>query len=115
MHHTPLNHLTDEEFLRHAHQAHDSLTTTDVEIEFMQRFENLLQRDDEITPLREAIDKSELAFDDVETVFDTLAEFNVTTPDELRQKLERADKFYDIANDSGDVFSRLNDLVNTTR
>ena len=114
MHYTPLNHLTNEEFLRHAQSAHDSLTTTDVEIEFMQRFAALL--DDEIAnaPLMQALDDAGIDISELKEIVATLEEFHVSTPDELRTKLERAHKFYDIANDSGDVFSRLNDLVNTT-
>ena len=44
-------------------------------------------------------------------MFDVLTEFNCDTPATLREKLERADKFYDIASDADDIFTRLADLA----
>ena len=43
-----------------------------------------------------------------------LGEAGIDSPGTLKEKLKRADQFYDIATDAGDVFSRLNTLVAET-
>ena len=89
--------LSDAELVRHAEAVRDPLTTTDLEIELCSR----LVRTGELEALRDLADAL-----DLETPDDS--------PADLRSKLERSDKFYDIASDAGDVISRLNDLINAT-
>jgi hypothetical protein len=62
----------------------------------------------------EAIEKSDFALDDLAQLFAVLEEFNANDLKTLRQKLERADKWYGIAEEAGDLFQRLTDLTNTT-
>jgi len=47
-------------------------------------------------------------------LLEVLSTAGIDTPSALTAKLERADKFYDIANEAGDVISRLNTLITET-
>jgi len=51
---------------------------------------------------------------DIKAIAELLDDHNATGLKVLRQKLERADKFYDIANDAGDVITRINTLITET-
>jgi len=110
MDHTALSRLTDRELLLHADNHRDPLTSTDVEIELANRFANLV----ELTEIDDAITEHGLERGDLRPLLELLNDFNATDLKALRQKLERADKFYDIANDAGDVIARLNTLVTET-
>lgn len=101
----------------------DPLTSTALEIELLKRFERMLdeKRDDEPfddarddEPFDDALEDTFIEHEQLPEVIKVLSEFNAADIAILRQKLERADKFYDIANDAGDVITRLNDLINTT-
>ena len=93
---------------------HDPMTSTAIEDELLERFERLVAERKAAEPLEDAIENSEIVADDVPEMLKVAAEFYCATPADLRAKLERADKFYHIAEDTGDVISRLNDLVNST-
>ena len=106
-----LSRLSDAELVRYAEAVRDPLTTTDLEIELCQR----LAQADDLAPLRDLADALGLETpDDFQALKEVMADFGIDSPATLRAKLERADKFYDIASDAGDVISRLNDLINTT-
>lgn len=104
----------------------DPLTSTDAERELLARLERLLEHrqvvalveeyeinHDEIEALGKALGAG-VGIADLTATVTLLEEFHATEPNTLRAKLERADKFYDIANDAGDVFTRLSDLVDNT-
>ena len=103
--------LSDAELVRHAEAVRDPLTTTDLEIELCNR----LARTDDLEALRDLADALDLEMpDDFQELKEVMADFHIDSPADLRSKLERSDKFYDIASDAGDVISRLNDLINST-
>ena len=103
--------LSDAELVRHAEAVRDPLTTTDLEIELCNR----LADTDDLEALRDLADALGLETpDDFQALKEVMADFDIDNPAALRSKLERSDKFYDIASDAGDVISRLNDLINST-
>jgi len=103
--------LSDAELVRHAEAVRDPLTTTDLEIELCNR----LAGTDDLEALRDLADALGLETpDDFQALKEVMADFGIDNPPALRSKLERSDKFYDIASDAGDVISRLNDLINAT-
>ena len=103
--------LSDAELVRHAEAVRDPLTTTDLEIELCNR----LAGTDDLEALRDLAESLGLETpDDFQALKEVMADFGIDNPAALRSKLERSDKFYDIASDAGDVISRLNDLINAT-
>jgi hypothetical protein len=70
---------------------------------------------DDLEALRDLADALGLETpDDFHALKEVMADFYIDSLAALRSKLERSDKFYDIAIDAGDVISRLNDLINST-
>lgn len=136
-----LNILSNEEFLRHAHNQIDDLTSTDVEREALRRLEaidldllhviqqNELTRTD-LADIVEAFEELDLrntikllkhisescidtgALIELIKLMDASA---ITEPNELKEELELAKKFRAIANDVGDAFTRLTTLVTETQ
>lgn len=102
--------LTDEELLTHAEQTMHALTTSDLERELIKRLQARVDLgDDERIAVLDDVDADDA--DDLRAMFDVLTEFNCDTPAALHEKLERADKFYDIATDADDIFTRLANLA----
>lgn len=112
--------LTDAEFLREARHAQDPMTATEIQLELLHRFERVAER---IARIGEAesllmahsieIDRSE-SVTELAEVLQVLAEHHCIDPTRLRAKLERADEFYDIAQEAGDVFEQLAELARNT-
>lgn len=92
----------------------DPMTSTAAEQELLSRLEGLLDQKREVKPLDDALATSEVLPEEIPAVLSTMSEFSCYDAGDLRAKLERADKFYSIAQEAGDAFSRLNDLVNNT-
>jgi len=118
--------MDDEHLLTAARTELDPLTCTPLETELLDRFERLLEHKqvidlveeheinaDEVDALGQALGAG-VGIGDLTAIVGVLEELNATDEKTLRQKLERANKFYSIASDTGDVISRLNDLINTT-
>jgi len=131
--------LTDSELARHADLAQDPLTTTDLERELLRRFsaqtdaaaELVLITDvlDEfnidhtatadIEQLRDALQfqfdrgdqKNSLA--NVRALLDTLADFDIDSPEALRKQLDRLSKFDQVMQDLADPITTLQTLVTT--
>ena len=110
MDHTALSRLTDRELLLHADNARDLFTTTDIEIELATRFARLVG----LAEIEDAVTNFDIDVADIPAIAEALNDHNATELKVLRQKLERADKFYDIANDAGDVITRINTLITET-
>lgn len=110
MDHTSLSRLGHRELLLHADNRRDPLTSTDIEIELANRFADLI----ELIEIDEALHEFGLERKDLQPLLQLLTDHAATELDVLRQKLQRADAFYDIANDAGDVIARLNTLVTET-
>ena len=107
-----MRNLTNDELLRMVQSDEDPITTTDLERALTTR---LRDAQDEITKLetmRDAFGDYEPT--DIKELLETLSEFNAESQDSLRDKLKRADEFYDIAQDAGDFLERMNNLVKTT-
>lgn len=112
--HTSLSHLTDEELLRHVENERGPLTSTDAEIELVERFTNLLEGPPLPEDLQKALDDTGIEVVDLTEIVTILDEFSAGDAKILREKLKRANDFYDIASDAGDVIERLNTLVSST-
>jgi hypothetical protein len=110
MEQTSLSRLTDRELLLHADNARDPLTSSEIEIELTTRFAHLVG----LAEIEDAVKNAGIDVDDVPAIAEALNDHNATELKVLRQKLERADKFYDIANDAGDVITRINTLITET-
>ncbi len=109
-----LSRLTNEELLRIATAEVDSLTSTPLEVELLKRFGDLLDIANEHDQITSTVDNSGGDPDDLAELVKVLEEFSCLDPKGLRQKLERSDKFYDIATEAGDVVHRLAQLINAT-
>jgi hypothetical protein len=110
MEQTSLSRLTDRELLLHADNARDPLTSSEIEIELAMRFERLVG----LSEIEDAAKNFDIAVDDIPAIAEALNDHNATELKVLRQKLKRADEFYDIARDAGDVIARLNTLATET-
>lgn len=103
--------LTDRELLTHFIATRDSLTTTDLESAMAERFESLLVAQEEREPIDTALDEHGIDDERLAEILKLLDEHYAFNPSVLAEKLERADKFYDVARDAGDVIHRLQDLI----
>lgn len=118
--HTQYRHLTDAEFLSVAEAAQDPLTSTDVQTELLNRFTKLVGSSESLETAADRI--SEQGFDVTEEaglqslidVLQTCRDFDADEPAALRQKLQRAHDFYDIADEAGDLLQRLAELAAKT-
>jgi hypothetical protein len=109
-----LSSLTDDELLRHAHAQFDPITGTDLEQELLKRFAALVDELDGLDPITSAMAEVNLEAPDLKEIFAVLDEFSCTDLKSLRQKLKRADDFYVLADEAGDLFSRLTALQQAT-
>lgn len=92
----------------------DPLASTAAEAELLHRLEMLLDELADRTPLENAMAEASLEYKDIPPILETMVEFSCYDAKDLRQKLERADKFYDIAQEAGDVIDQLNTLIQST-
>jgi hypothetical protein len=106
----------------------DPLVNSPLEAFLIDWIESLVDDGIDYAPLIAAADNAGYEPKDIEALTDALigdvpatvallealTEAGIDTPAALTAKLERADKFYDIAQDAGDVFTRLTQLVETT-
>ncbi len=107
-----MRNLDNRELLRFLESGDDPLTTTDLERELTRRLSDAQDEIDELQVLVKSCGDHDA--DDIRNLLETLSEFNAESQDSLRDKLKRADEFYDIAQDAGDFLERMNNLVKTT-
>lgn len=122
--------LSNEELIRKAHTEINHITSTPLEIELIRRLEELTEWQPVLDVMQQHYDsvKDCADFDDVLTNLDTLSniaampellavfeEHNVDDIKVLREKLERADKFYDLAQEAGEAFTMLAKLAETSQ
>ena len=121
--------MDDEHLLASARAEIDPLTSTALELELLDRFERLLDEASEHKPVADLLEEYEVATDDVKAVIEShpaslkdqaallslLNDQDIHEPDQLKAELELAAKFRALANDAGDFFTRLNDLVTTNQ
>ena len=128
--------LTDEELVRHADLAVNTLTTTDLEAELLVRFQNVVAEnilanaamevleefnvDVSITKGLEQI-RNALQFaidydlDTVRALMDAALEFDINTADGLKPMLEIADQIARVRDDAtSDGIAALNKIFNPT-
>jgi len=133
--------LSDDEFLRYAHNQVNELTSTAVEQELLRRLESLSIEFDsdavqavreleftaeELHAINEALYDTSVAagvkllsaaraadykFDLAAELLAALDQAGVVEPDELRDLLQIPTAFRSLANDAGDVFTRLATLA----
>lgn len=104
--------LTDRELLAQFEATRDPLTTTELEVEIAKRFEKLLDAEEERAPIDEILGNAGIDDAELTELLQACDEHAICTATELRERLKRADAFYDIASDAGDVLHRLQDLIN---
>ena len=121
--------MDDEHLLASARAEIDPLTSTALELELLERFERLLDEASENKPVADLLEEYEVGTDDVKAVIEShpaslkdqaallslLNDQDIHEPDQLKELLELAAKFRALANDAGDFFTRLNDLVTTNQ
>ena len=121
--------MDDEHLLASARAEIDPLTSTALELELLERFERLLDEASENKPVADLLEEYEVATDDVKAVIEShpaslkdqaallslLNDQDIHEPDQLKALLDTSDKFRALANDAGDFFTRLNDLVTTNQ
>ena len=117
--------MDDEHLLASARAEIDPLTSTPLEIELLGRFESLLDEQVEDEAMRALLEEYEPAADDLRAVMEShpasltekaallslLNDQDVYYPDQLAGLLDAITKFRALANDAGDFFIRLTDLV----
>jgi hypothetical protein len=121
--------MDDEHLLASARAEIDPLTSTALELELLERFERLLDEASEYKPVADLLEEYEVGTDDVKAVIEShpaslkdqatllslLNDQDIHEPDQLKELLELAAKFRALANDAGDFFTRLTDLVTTNQ
>ena len=119
--------MDDEHLLASARAEQDPLTSSAAEIELLTRFEALLDEVD--GDLNEAVAEFDFEAKHIKSLGDALIQSTENTvailevigaagfddPELLKAELELAAKFRALANDAGDFFTRLNDLVTTNQ
>lgn len=107
----------------------DPLTSTSLELELLERFKRLLDEQHDNEGVRALSEEYELTADDMRAVIEShpaslkdqaallslLNDQDIHEPDQLKALLDTSDKFRALANDAGDFFTRLNDLVTTNQ
>ena len=121
--------MDDEHLLASARAEIDPLTSTALELELLDRFERLLDEQHDNEGVRALSEEYELTADDMRAVIEShpaslkdqaallalLNDLDIHEPDQLKALLDTSDKFRALANDAGDFFTRLNDLVTTNQ
>ena len=121
--------MDDAHLLASARAEIDPLTSTALELELLDRFERLLDEASEHKPVADLLEEYEVGTDDMRAVIDShpaslkdqaallslLNDQEIHEPDQLKALLDTSDKFYDIASDAGDVFTRLSELAASTQ
>lgn len=121
--------MDDEHLLASARAEIDPLTSTALELELLERFERLLDEASEHKPVADLLEEYEVGTDDVKAVIEShpaslkdqaallslLNDQEIHEPDQLKELLELAAEFRALANDAGDFFTRLNDLLTTNQ
>lgn len=123
--HTTLSRLSDHELLRHARNEFDSLTSTNLERELARRLDDAL---DGLNDAEEWVDLADgfgVSAAEVQEVLEShpgdaktltrllsiLSDHDINDPDQLKELIEVVQKFNAIAQDSGDIFDRLQSLI----
>ncbi|MHB1368657.1 MAG: hypothetical protein ACYCW7_00420 [Pseudomonadaceae bacterium] len=121
--------MDDEHLLASARAEIDPLTSTALELELLERFERLLDWASEHEPVADLLEEYEVGTDDVKAVIEShpaslkdqaallslLNGQDIHEPELLKAELELAAEFRALANDAGDFFTRLTDLVTTNQ
>lgn len=119
--------MDDRRLVASIYAEQDPLTSSAAEIELLTRFEALLdEQDGELT---EAVAEFDFEAKHIKALGDALIQSTENTvamlevigeagfddPELLKAELELATKFRALANDAGDFFTRLTDLVTTNQ
>lgn len=135
-----LNILSTEEFLRYAHNQIDDLTSSDIERELLRRLEaretdavaaldetefsaeeilvlgeamshSEVESATAVAKLLNAVSDSNFTVDALIEIIQLLQETGISEADELSAVLGLTKDFRTLANDAGDIFSRLHSLT----
>lgn len=119
--------MDDHHLVSSLYAEQDPLTSSAAEIELLTRFEALLDEVD--GDLNEAVAEFDFEAKHIKSLGDALIQSTENTvailevigaagfddPELLKAELELAAKFRALANDAGDFFTRLNDLLTTNQ
>lgn len=103
----------------------DSLTSTALEIELLDRLEALLDAQSRTQPVADLLDEWEVGTSDLKALFEShpedlkgmrtllalLNDEDIHEPEQLEELIGFAAKFRALAKDAGDFFTRLTDLI----
>jgi len=117
--------MSDEHLASAARAEIDSLTSTPLEIELLDRFERLLDEanidqeldlviaDFDITgeALRALCEAHPASLADITAMLTMLNDLDIHEPAQLRRQLDIAAGFETLATEAGDIFARLNTLT----
>lgn len=120
--------MADEHLASAARAEIDSLTSTPLEVELLDRFERLLDEanvdqeldlviaDFDITgaALRELCEAHPASLEEITAMMTMLNDLDIHEPGQLRRQLDIAAGFETLATEAGDIFSRLNNLTTAT-
>lgn len=120
--------LSDEELARYARAEFSELTSTSLELELLRRLEARAPGEDEDTEILVRAHEFELGANGIRKLGEALifnasnsaellsaiGEAGFDSPAEIKREFELAQQFRALANDAGDVFSRLSTLTTTT-
>lgn len=114
--------MDDRHLVASIYAEQDPLTSSAAEIELLARFEALLDEASEHKPVADLLEEYEAVIEshpaslkDQAALLSLLNDQDIHEPDQLKALLDTSDKFRALANDAGDFFTRLTDLVTTNQ
>ena len=124
-----LHTLSLDEFLRLAHTQADSLTDTAIQTEALRRLESVAGQEKEVAGFLVLVDEYELTASNLRSLIEShpaspdeqakllavLNDQDIHSADQLKAVLGSLAAFCALANDAGDVISRLASLIETAQ
>lgn len=106
---TKNSHLTDEEFIKLVESKQDPMTSTDIEIELLDRFKRLA--DLETFAFLKVLERTGLSFDDALNLLSCLSEYSIDSCDHLTAALAVHEKLNDLTYYENTLDEQLTQLL----
>lgn len=124
-----LSSVPTNELLRRAYAEIDLLTSTDLERELLRRLEASEENMREAEGFLALVHEYDLTSEETRSIIEAhpssskvlaellsmLSDRGITDADDLKALIKRVDDFRSLANDAGDLFSRLHTLIEETQ
>lgn len=121
--------MSDSEFLRYANAQLNDLTSTDIERELLRRMERCQDQAEEVegfialveeysftaSELRSLIESHPGSMGELVGLLATLNDEDIHDVDQLKNLLDTFNKFRALANDAGDIITRLASQIETAQ